>query len=81
MHDYFPLDRDLKGATGILVVSDQGQSNLDREKLKPYFDACQLADSVEASALGKVTRRVEIFRCPNYAGHPPRAAAQGEQPD
>ena len=79
--DYFPLDRDLKGATGILVVSDQGQSNLDREKLKPYFDACQLADSVEASALGKVTRRVEIFRCPNYAGHPPRAAAQGAQPD
>jgi len=80
-YDYFPLDEDLKGATGILVVSDQRQSNLDRDLLKPYFDACQLADTVEASALGKVTRRIEIFRCPNYAGHPPRAAAQGEQPD
>ena len=80
-YDYFPLDEDLKGATGILVVSDQRQSNLDRDLLKPYFDACRLEDTVEASALGKVTRRVEIFRCPNYAGHPPRAAAQGEQPD
>jgi dolichol-phosphate mannosyltransferase len=80
-YDYFPLDEDLKGATGILVVSDQRQSKLDLDLLKPYFDACELEDTVEASALGKVTRRMEIFRCPNYAGHPPRAASQGEQPD
>jgi len=80
-YDYFPLDRDLAGATGILVVSDQRQSNLDRDKLKPYFDACEIADAIEATALGKVTRRVEIYRCPNYKGHPPRNASAGAQPD
>ncbi len=78
--DYFPLDRELAGATGILVVSDQGQSILDRERLKPYFDACELADTIEATALGKVTRRVEIYRCPNYKGHPRRAASISSAP-
>jgi len=80
-YDYFPLDRDLAGATGILVVSDQRQSNLDRDKLKPYFDACDLADTIEATALGKVTRRVELYRCTNYKGHPPRNNLPGAQPD
>jgi 4-amino-4-deoxy-L-arabinose transferase-like glycosyltransferase len=68
--DYFPRDRDLKGATGILVVSDQAQSRLDLKRLKPYFDSVELADVVETKAFGRVTRRVEIYRALNYKGHP-----------
>ena len=75
--DYFPLKRDLSGATGILVVSDQGQSELDRARLKAYFDACEKADATQAVGLGKITRRVEIYRCSNYKGHP-RAAGQAQ---
>lgn len=70
--DYFPLERDLTGATGILVLSDQSQSELDLAHLTPYFDSCERVDAMEATGLGKVTRRVEIYRCPNYKGHPRR---------
>jgi 4-amino-4-deoxy-L-arabinose transferase-like glycosyltransferase len=68
--DYFPLERELKGATGILVVSDQSQSHLDLQRLKPYFDSVELVDVVETVAFGRVTRRVEIYRALNYKGHP-----------
>lgn len=68
--DYFPLDRDLKGATGILVLSDQDIKDLNRERLNGYFDSIELVDVIEAAAFGKVTRRVEIYRCSNYRGHP-----------
>ena len=74
--DYFPLDRDLKGDTGILVVSDQDQGDLDLGRLKAYFDSIERVDVIETSAFGKVTRRVEIYRCTNYKGHPPRGAAK-----
>jgi hypothetical protein len=76
--DYFPLERELKGATGILVVSNQAQSQLDLQRLKPYFDSVELVDVVEAAAFGRVTRRVEIYRALNYKGHPrndPKRAA------
>ncbi len=73
--DYFPLAGDLRGATGILVVSDQDQGDLDRERLKAYFDTVELVDTVEARALGKVARRIEIYRASNYKGHPRWRAA------
>lgn len=72
--DYFPAGHDLKGATGILVVSDESHSRIDHERLKAFFDVCERVDAVEARAFGKVTRRIEIFRCTNYKGHPPRNA-------
>ena len=72
--DYFPLDRNLTGATGILVVSDDDHSAIDLGRLKAYFDACVPADAIEAMAFGEMTRRVEVFRCTNYKGHPPRSA-------
>ncbi len=68
--DYFPLERDLRGDTGILVLSDQDQGDLDLARLKAYFDSVELVDVVEARAFGKVTRRVEIYRASNYKGHP-----------
>ncbi len=79
--DYFPLERDLTGATGILVLSDQDQSHLDRAKLNGYFDACESVDTIEATAFGKTMRRVEILRCSNYKGHPPRRAAGASATD
>jgi len=68
--DHFPLDSDLKGATGILVLSDQSQSQLDLARVAPFFDTLERVDVVETQALGRVTRRVEIYRGTNYKGHP-----------
>jgi 4-amino-4-deoxy-L-arabinose transferase-like glycosyltransferase len=72
-YDFFPDDRDLKGATGILVISDQKQSTLDLDRLNPYFDSIDLVDVVETASSGKVVRRIEIYQGTNYKGRPGRA--------
>jgi 4-amino-4-deoxy-L-arabinose transferase-like glycosyltransferase len=68
--DYFALDSDLKGATGILVLSDQSQSHLDLKRVAPYFSSLERVDVVETTAFGHVARRVEIYRGSGYKGHP-----------
>jgi hypothetical protein len=82
--DYFPIERDLRGATGILVMSDPDLFETYGERLKAYFDACERVDGTQAMAFGKLTRRTEIYRCTNYKGHPRQSAAQarpaGQQP-
>jgi hypothetical protein len=75
--DYFPLERALKGATGILVVSDQSHSRLDLKRVTPYFDALERVDVIETVAFGRVTRRVEIYLGTNYRGHPRQDPARG----
>jgi 4-amino-4-deoxy-L-arabinose transferase-like glycosyltransferase len=75
--DFFPLPSSLKGATGILVLSDQDQGELNLERLKAYFDTVERVDVVEAKAFGKVTRRVQIYRASNYKGHPRWLASHG----
>ncbi len=75
--DFFPLPQDLKGATGILVVSDQSNSRLDLRRVAPYFDALELVDVIETVAFGRVTRRVEIYLGTNYRGHPRHDPARG----
>jgi 4-amino-4-deoxy-L-arabinose transferase-like glycosyltransferase len=79
--DYFPHSGDLAGATGLLVVSDQSQSRLDLKRLTPWFDSVELADVVETRAGGRVVRRVEIYRCTNYKGHPRFDLAAPANPD
>ena len=79
--DYFPHSIDLAGATGLLVVSDQSQSHLDLKRLAPWFDSVVLADVVETVAGGRVVRRVEIYRCTNYKGHPRFDPAAPANPD
>jgi hypothetical protein len=68
--DYFPADRDLKGATGILVMTDQAQSKVDLERLRPYFDTVERVDVIEATFSGRVVRRIEIYQATNYRGRP-----------
>jgi hypothetical protein len=78
--DYFGLDSDLKGATGILVLSDQAQSQLDLKRVAPYFTSLERVDVIETTAFGHVTRRVEIYRGTGYKGHPRRDSAHVAAP-
>jgi hypothetical protein len=75
--DHFPLDGDMKGATGLLVLSDQAQSRLDLARLKPYFDTLEQLDVIETRGFGRSTRRVEIWRGTGYKGHPRLVGRQG----
>ena len=62
-------------ATGILVMSNQKQSKLDLERLKPYFDTVELVDTITTASSDKVVRRLEIYKATNYKGRPPRAGS------
>lgn len=79
--DHFPLTGDLKGDTGILVLSDQAQSQIDLDRVRPYFDTLEKVDTVETRAYGRVTRRVEIWRGTGYKGHPRLDGLQGPADD
>lgn len=69
-YDYFPRGDSLQGATGLLVVSDQSQSKLDLEEIRPFFDSVERVDSIETAAMGRKTRHIEIYRCTNYRSRP-----------
>lgn len=69
-YDYFPHSEDLVGATGFLVLSDQAQSALDLAALRPLFDRLERVEEVQVGALGRTTRRIEIWRGTGYRGAP-----------
>ncbi|MDF1481622.1 ArnT family glycosyltransferase [Extensimonas sp. H3M7-6] len=69
-YDYFPRPDDLRGATGLLVTSDMPQTGIDIDKLRPYFTHIERIAVVESSQLQQDTRRIEIYRCTGYRGHP-----------
>ncbi|RCX08576.1 ArnT family glycosyltransferase [Extensimonas vulgaris] len=69
-YDYFPRPDDLRGATGLLVTSDMPQTGIDLDKLRPYFTHIERIAVVESSQLQQDTRRIEIYRCTGYRGHP-----------
>jgi len=71
----------LKGATGLLVLSDQSQSSLDLKRLKPYFESCTPVRKLQTSAFGREVRRIDIYRCSNYSGHPRLTGQVGDDTD
>ena len=73
--DMFPQPADgLKGATGLLVLSDQSQSEIDlTRQVAPLFDRVERVAVVDAGG----ARRIEIYRCSGYKG---KAAAHAGGP-
>lgn len=69
-YDYFPRPDDLRGATGLLVTSDMPQTGMDIDQLRPYFAHIERIAVVESTQLQQGTRRIEIYRCTGYRGHP-----------
>ena len=67
------------------MLSDQAQSQLDLDKVRPYFDTLEKVDVIETRAFGRVTRRIEIWRGTGYKGHPRlvgrQAAADDTEPE
>jgi len=70
-YDFFPQTEVLVGATGFLVVSNQAQSALDLDAVRPLFDHLERVDVIEVGAMGHSTRRIEIWKGTGYRG--PRA--------
>jgi 4-amino-4-deoxy-L-arabinose transferase-like glycosyltransferase len=64
-YDYFPLDGDLKGQSGIFVLPDKDVFRDDISKIEPYFDKVQLIEVVQTEPQG---RRLELWLGRNYRG-------------
>lgn len=79
-YDYMPLESDLAGQTGLLVLPDQRQARVDFGQLAPWFDSIEFVEAVETRAFGRLVRRVEIYRGTNYRGHPRAAGHAGNSP-
>lgn len=73
--DYFPAGRQLTGATGLLVVSDQSQSRIDLPRVQAHFTSVERIAVLQTGSLGKTTRTIEIWRCVGYRGPRPAAGA------
>lgn len=81
-YDYFPHTEDLRGATGFLVLSDQAQSAVDVDAvIRPLFDRLERVEVVEVGALGRSTRRIEVWRGTGYRGVPDAPQEPAAQDD
>jgi hypothetical protein len=69
--DYFPPGRPLRGATGLLVISDQAQSKVDLDEVATHFATLERIAVLETGALGRKTRTIEIWRGTDYRGPRP----------
>jgi len=76
--DYFPHTEELKGATGFLVVSNQAQSALDLESVRPLFQSLERVAVLEVGAMGRSTRSIEIWKGAAYRGRPAEPAVHGD---
>ncbi len=68
-YGHFPRAENLEGATGFFVVSDQPQSRIDIDQVSRFFQAMELAETIETADRGNLVRRIEIWRGEKYAGH------------
>lgn len=68
--DFFPRTEELKGATGFLVVSNQAQSALDLDAVRPLFEGLERIAVLEVGAFGRSTRSIEIWKGVAYRGLP-----------
>jgi 4-amino-4-deoxy-L-arabinose transferase-like glycosyltransferase len=74
-YDYFPLDGDLKGQSGIFVLPDKDVFRDDISKIEPYFDKVQLIEVVQTEPQG---RSVELWMGYNYRGKPFKRPFEGD---
>jgi 4-amino-4-deoxy-L-arabinose transferase-like glycosyltransferase len=68
--DFWPPEESLAGATGILAVDDRRDRSLLPAQLLAHFDSVERVDSVDVGRTGHVTRRIDIYLCRGYRGHP-----------
>lgn len=75
--DYLPLEESLQGAAGILAMDDRRDQPTPPAQLLQYFDSVTKAATVEVGHDRKTTRRIDLYLCRGYRGHPREARRQG----
>jgi hypothetical protein len=60
----------LAGATGLLVMDDRRDQAAVPEQVKPYFTSITKLESIDVKHGDRTTRRVDVYLCRGYRGHP-----------
>jgi hypothetical protein len=68
--DFWPPEGLMAGATGILVVDDRRDQAVVPAELQTYFESVTKIDTVEVKGGGGSARRIDIYFCRGYRGHP-----------
>jgi len=68
--DFWPPDGALAGATGILAIDDRRDQATLPPTLANYFESVSRIGSVEAGGAGGAARRIDLYECRGYRGHP-----------
>jgi hypothetical protein len=66
----------LAGATGILAIDDRRDEAAVPDEMRPYFASITKLESLDIRHGGRTTRRIDIYLCRGYRGHP----REGETP-
>jgi len=68
--DYWPPEATLAGRTGILVIDDRRDAAQVPQSLLDRFQSVEKVDTVFVGDPAKPTRRIDIYLCRGYRGHP-----------
>lgn len=68
--DFWPPERSLVGAIGILAIDDRRDQAAVPPALANYFESVTRIGRVEAGGVGGAARRIDLYECRGYRGHP-----------
>ena len=68
--DYWTPETTLAGRTGILVIDDRRDAAQVPQSLLDRFQSVEKVDTVFVGDPAKPTRRIDIYLCRGYRGHP-----------
>lgn len=74
--DFWPPENSLAGATGILAIDNRRDQAALPNELANYCDSVTRVDTVEAGGAGRSARRIDLYECRGYRGHPHAAKAR-----
>jgi 4-amino-4-deoxy-L-arabinose transferase-like glycosyltransferase len=75
--DHLPLEGSLQGAAGILAMDDRRDQATPPSQLLQYFGSVTKVATVEVGHGRKTTRRIDLYLCRDYRGHPREARREG----
>jgi hypothetical protein len=68
--DFWPPERSLAGATGILAIDNRRDQAALPQTLSQYCESVDPIGSVDAGGAGAGARRIDLYACRGYRGHP-----------
>ncbi|MCM8595910.1 glycosyltransferase family 39 protein [Accumulibacter sp.] len=76
--DFWPPEDGMEGATGILAIDDMHDRSSLPLQLPSYCRALTKVDTIVDSSGSGAPRRIDLYLCQDYRGHPRRGNSENE---